>query len=160
MSSNGSGSLSNNSMGMGPFSAEIGGSILWFNGWMPTTGPATFFAFVGLSFLAAFSRFLEAFRLACIPPTELDPRRRTSSPFGPECVCATLFMVWSAISYFLMLAVMQYNVWFFIAILIGLGVGELGFGRYCRSLGASRTVLTSQASGGHSSADEKEAIVL
>jgi hypothetical protein len=37
-------------------------------------------------------------------------------------------MAWSAISYLLMLAVMQFNVWFFIAILIGLGVGELGFG--------------------------------
>ncbi|KAF8273779.1 hypothetical protein EI94DRAFT_1714907 [Lactarius quietus] len=151
MSSNGSGSLSNNSMGMGPFSTEIGGSILWFNGWIPTTGPATFFTSVGLSFLAAFSRFLEAFRLACIP--------LTSSTLA-ACVCATLFMVWSAISYFLMLAVIQYNVWFFIAILIGLGVGELGFGRYCRPLGASRTVLTSQASGGHSSAGEKEATVL
>jgi len=69
-------------------------------------------------------------------------------------------MVWSAISYFLMLAVMQFNVWFFIAILIGLGVGELGFGRYCRSLSTSRILLTSQTSGGYNDAEEKEATAL
>jgi hypothetical protein len=40
-------------------------------------------------------------------------------------------------NYFLMLAVMQFNVWLFIAILFGLGVGELGFGRYCRTAAAS-----------------------
>jgi hypothetical protein len=43
----------------------------------------------------------------------------------------------SGVNYFLMLAVMQFNVWLFIAILFGLGVGELGFGRYCRTAGAS-----------------------
>lgn len=69
-------------------------------------------------------------------------------------------MVWSAISYLLMLAVMQFNVWFFIAILIGLGVGELGFGRYCRSQGTSRILLTSQTSGDYDGAEEKEARVL
>ena len=123
---------------------------------MPTTGPATFFACAGLFFLAAFSRFLEAFRLACIPPTPVEHRLRPNSPFGPECICAALFMVWSAISYLLMLAIMQFNVWFFIAILFGLGVGELGFGRYCRSLGTSRILLTSQTSEGYDGAEEKE----
>lgn len=42
-------------------------------------------------------------------------------------------MLSSAVQYFLMLAVMQYSVWFFVAIILGLGVGELGFGRYCRA---------------------------
>lgn len=116
--------------------------MLWFNGWMPTTGPATFFACVGLFFLAAFSRFLEAFRLACIPPTAVDPRSRLNAPVIPECVCTVLFVLWSAISYFLMLAVMQLNIWYFIAILIGLGMGELGFGRYCRQLGTPRIRLS------------------
>ena len=41
-------------------------------------------------------------------------------------------MLSSAVGYLLMLAVMQYSVWFFIAIIIGLGAGEMGFGRYCR----------------------------
>jgi hypothetical protein len=127
---------------------------------MPTTGPATFFTCFGLFFLAAFSRFLEAFRLACIPPTSVDLRRRQNAPVAPECICAALYTLWSAITYLLMLAVMQFNVWFFIAILIGLGVGELGFGRYCRSLGTSRILLTSQTSGGYNSAEEKDATAL
>ena len=69
-------------------------------------------------------------------------------------------MVWSAITYLLMLAVMQFNVWFFIAIIIGLGVGELGFGRYCRSLSSSRILLTSQTSGIYNGAEEKEVTAL
>jgi hypothetical protein len=54
-----------------------------------------------------------------------------------------------------MLAVMQFNVWFFISImiLIGLGVG----GRYYRSLASSRILLSSQTSGGYNGAEEKEA---
>jgi hypothetical protein len=44
-------------------------------------------------------------------------------------------MLSSAITYFLMLAVMQFSVWFFVAIVLGLGLGELGFGRYCRTQG-------------------------
>lgn len=34
------------------------------------------------------------------------------------------------VHYFLMLAVMSYDAWFFIAILLGMFVGEVGFGRY------------------------------
>ncbi|GFZ52452.1 hypothetical protein JCM24511_10225 [Saitozyma sp. JCM 24511] len=129
-----SGSLSNYTlMTMGPFTTEVGTSILWFDNWIPTTAPATFGACIGLFFLGAFSRFLEAFRIACSPPTPRDRDFR----FGTECVCAVLFMFASGVNYFLMLAVMQFNVWLFIAILFGLGVGELGFGRYCRTAGAS-----------------------
>ena len=69
-------------------------------------------------------------------------------------------MLWSAINYLLMLAVMQFNVWFFIAILIGLGLGELGFGRYCRSPRTSRILMNSQTPGAYSGAEKKEARVL
>ncbi|KAL8283646.1 hypothetical protein RQP46_005441 [Phenoliferia psychrophenolica] len=41
-----------------------------------------------------------------------------------------LFAFQSFIQYFLMLAVMSYNAYFFIAILVGLGVGEMSFGRF------------------------------
>jgi hypothetical protein len=51
-----------------------------------------------------------------------------------------------------MLAVMQFNIWFFIAILIGLGV----CGRYYRSLSTSRILLSSQNLG-YNGAEEKEA---
>jgi hypothetical protein len=110
---------------------RIGTSILWFPSWIPNTGPATFGACVGLFFLAAFSRFVEALRVACSPP--MTPTRRFL--LGPECACATLFMLWSCVNYFLMLAVMQINVWWFVAILLGLLWGEFAFGRYCRAYG-------------------------
>jgi hypothetical protein len=44
-------------------------------------------------------------------------------------------MLWSCVNYFLMLAVMQINVWWFVAILLGLLWGEFAFGRYCRAYG-------------------------
>jgi hypothetical protein len=110
---------------------RIGTTILWFPSWIPNTGPATFGACIGLFFLAAFSRFVEALRVACSPPMTATRRYL----LGPECACATLFMLWSGVNYLLMLAVMQFNVWWFVAILVGLGSGELAFGRYCRTYG-------------------------
>lgn len=41
-----------------------------------------------------------------------------------------LFMFHSFINYLLMLSVMTYDAWFFIAVLLGQGVGECAFGRF------------------------------
>lgn len=41
-----------------------------------------------------------------------------------------LFMFSAFVNYLLMLSVMTYDVWFFLAVLIGLGVGECAFGRF------------------------------
>ncbi|KAM0754610.1 Ctr copper transporter [Meredithblackwellia eburnea MCA 4105] len=41
-----------------------------------------------------------------------------------------LFAFASFVQYLLMLAVMTFNAWFFVAIVLGLGVGEMGFGRF------------------------------
>ena len=56
-------------------------------------------------------------------------------------------MLTSAINYFLMLAIMQFNVWFFIGIVLGHGAGEMGFGRYCRLQGEGMIRLPSRGSG-------------
>ncbi|CAD6577504.1 MAG: hypothetical protein TREMPRED_001969 [Tremellales sp. Tagirdzhanova-0007] len=120
---------------MGPFTTDVGTSILWFANWIPTTAPATFAACVGLFFLGISSRYLEALRLACLPPLPASQTHYAPPRFrlGPECVCSGLYMLYSGINYFLMLAVMQFSVWFFIAIVIGLGAGEMAFGRFCRT---------------------------
>ena len=41
-----------------------------------------------------------------------------------------LFAFSSFVNYLLMLSVMTYDVWFFVAVLLGLGVGETAFGRF------------------------------
>lgn len=67
-------------------------------------------------------------------PSSATPTRQ--SPFSPPFSLAIdlprslLFGLQAFIAYLLMLAVMTYNAWFFIAILLGLVAGEMAFGRY------------------------------
>lgn len=79
------------------------------------------------------------------------PAAASSFPVSPPFTLAVdlprslLFGFQAFLSYLLMLAVMTYNAYFFIAILVGLIVGELAFGRYIALLGGSGT----DAHGGH-----------
>jgi copper transporter 1 len=60
-----------------------------------------------------------------------SPSLLLAPPFIPsiDIPRALLLMFQAFVGYLLMLAVMTYNAWFFIAILLGFGVGELAFGR-------------------------------
>lgn len=62
---------------------------------------------------------------------------RTSAPFilSHDLSRGVLHAMQSAISYALMLAVMTFQVAYFIGIVVGLGVGEFLFGRYGRGAG-------------------------
>ncbi|KAI5481454.1 protein of ctr copper transporter family [Pseudohyphozyma bogoriensis] len=145
---------------MSAFTTELGMSNLWFVNWTPTTAGSTFGACVGLFFLAILSRLLAALRssaeigwanalsLYCteerlfvptltksddkaLPKPTHKPRHR-SPPFisAIDVPRGILFAFQSFVGYLLMLAIMSYNAWFFVAILVGLGIGETAFGRY------------------------------
>ena len=60
---------------------------------------------------------------------------KRSTPFmlAVDLPRSLIFMLQAFIGYLLMLAVMSYSAWYFIAILLGLGAGELALGRYAHS---------------------------
>lgn len=60
------------------------------------------------------------------------PRKRIVPPFilAHDFTRGIIYMFQAAIAYALMLAVMTFQVWYFVSIVLGLGVGELLFGRW------------------------------
>ena len=61
-----------------------------------------------------------------------SPRWKKAPPFIPaiDFPRAALFTFQAFVGYLLMLAVMSYSAWFFIAVLLGFAVGELSVGRF------------------------------
>ncbi|GBE83730.1 Ctr copper transporter family-domain-containing protein [Sparassis latifolia] len=140
-------SMSMTMMAMLPFHYHIGHDTLWFQPWVPSYASTTFAACVGLFFLAAFYRFLAALRASVDLRWQAAAASKKAILAGEEQCCepsvgVLQFSLWtdlprgllegfqSAIAYFLMLAVMVMNAWFFIAIFLGIVVGETFFGRF------------------------------
>jgi len=132
---------------------------LWFDGWTPANAGATFGACVGLFALTVAVKLLGALRHqahlawsmskwhdsgiaahntvdktenAGSPATASLRPTRPTAPWAaqrdiPRGILAGLH---AALEYFLMLAVMTYNVYFFVAIVLGHFAGEVAFGRW------------------------------
>ncbi|PLW15301.1 hypothetical protein PCANC_18362 [Puccinia coronata f. sp. avenae] len=147
------------------FVAETSKVPLWFDGWTPANAGATFGACVGLFALTVAVKLLGALRHqahlawsmtkwhdsglathqtvdkadnAAQPPTGTFRTTRPAVHWGaqrdiPRGILAALHV---GLEYFLMLAVMTYNVYFFVAIILGHFVGEVVFGRWSTVQGA------------------------
>ncbi|GAA5982108.1 hypothetical protein JCM11641_000590 [Rhodosporidiobolus odoratus] len=78
--------------------------------------------------------------LSSAPPPALAPLPPFTPPFrlAIDLPRSLLFGLQSFVTYLLMLAVMTFDVWFFVAILVGLMVGEVGFGRFVAAFGGGR----------------------
>jgi len=139
------------------------GDALWFKAWTPSSG-AVFGACFGLFLLSIGERLLHRIGAIMntewakrsqkkreldggqesLPSTSPEPRRRSPRHLASSLISTAsirvrtnwglLFTLQSAISYFLMLAVMTFNASFILSILIGLGVGEMLFGRFTTGL--------------------------
>jgi copper transporter 1 len=75
--------------------------------------------------------------LAYLPPavrSSLDPKRpgRWSRPFrlGTDVPRGLLYMLTSTLHFALMLVVMTFQIWWIVSVVVGLGVGEMLFGRF------------------------------
>lgn len=135
-----------------------GGDTLWFPPFIPISSPAIFGACILLFFIAILTRFLDAIQrtMTLIWATSEQTGMPASWKPAHELPRGILFMFQSGFLYLLMLAVMcvyrcslsgfrfvclfsfsygrTYNAYYFVAILIGLGVGEAFFGRFGRPI--------------------------
>jgi len=139
-------------MEMMPFHTVVGMDMLWFASWMPSDAASTFGACVGLFFLAVFHRLAIAFagvkgirstanetwatqnlnKLNKFDKQQPLPMRYPAFSLKMDLSMGLLEGLISFVGYALMLAVMVMNAWFFIAIILGIIVGETSFGRFKR----------------------------
>lgn len=154
------GSMSLASGNMVPWLHFTPGDVLWFQGWVLKSPGAMFGACLGLFLLAIVERWIAAMRslaeaywrkraqiiarrelVAAAEDSEKPlksstPSRiigsRTALPFIPahDIPRGLLHMGQAAFGFAFMLAVMTFQVGFILSIILGLGVGEMLFGRY------------------------------
>ncbi|KAK7036345.1 copper transporter [Favolaschia claudopus] len=130
---------------------------LLFNGWVPQSGGAVFGACVGFFVLALVERWLGAVRAMMEAGWGREARRRAKSendakgkrrkflglsapPFVPanDIMRGVIHAVQAALGFVFMLVVMTFQASYIITLVIGLGVGEMLFGRYAAAAAASR----------------------
>ncbi|KAF8203287.1 Ctr copper transporter family-domain-containing protein [Pholiota molesta] len=117
-------------MMMTPYLHFTGGDYLFLGVWRPSSPGAIAGVCIGLAVLAFFDRWLSATR------TMLETYwRRSKETNYPPFVAAhdiprgILFALQMAVMYLLMLAIMTFQAAFLISIILGLGLGEVAFGR-------------------------------
>ncbi|PPQ96780.1 hypothetical protein CVT26_006264 [Gymnopilus dilepis] len=158
MSGSDSSSSSSVMMMMVPYLHFTGGDFLFFKEWKPTSAGALAAASIGLALLSIFERWLFSFRRTldgrwqdrtlasttahankikgcdtggAAKEISFNSSIRTAMPFIPsrDIPRAALYTFQMLVMYLLMLAIMTFQGAFFISIVVGLGIGEVIFGR-------------------------------
>ncbi|KAJ6492246.1 CTR copper uptake transporter [Mycena sanguinolenta] len=129
------------------------GDILWFNGWVPQTKGALAGACIGLFILTLIDRWLAAVRsmmelhwreaarlagkknsTACDGDTKdkIKKMRLRAPPFIPahDIMRGVMHAAQTLLGFAFMLAVMTFQASYIITMVLGLGIGEMLFGRY------------------------------
>ncbi|OAX34033.1 CTR copper uptake transporter [Rhizopogon vinicolor AM-OR11-026] len=127
------------------------GDNLWFLGWVPESSGAMVGTCIALFLLALVERWIAACRGLMehhwhkqaiivasdklnILPTQPSPFiKRFTPPFIPayDIARGIMFAVQASLNYLFMLTVMTFQLGFILSLVIGLGVGETLFGRFC-----------------------------
>ncbi|KAJ6566154.1 Ctr copper transporter family-domain-containing protein [Mycena capillaripes] len=136
---------------MMPYLHFTRGDVLWFAGWVPQSAGAMFGACIGLFILALVDRWLaavrgmmdahwrEAGRAAAKKACDGDDSKgkikkfRLRAPpfiFAHDGMRGAMHALQAALGFAFMLAVMTFQAAFIITIALGLGIGEMMFGRY------------------------------
>ncbi|KIJ05158.1 hypothetical protein PAXINDRAFT_164785 [Paxillus involutus ATCC 200175] len=110
-----------------------GGDSFLFKTWQPSSHGAIAGACVGLLVFCILERWLAAYRRT----RELHWKARVIPPFiaSHDIPRGFIQAIQSTLSYALMLAVMTFNGAYIICIILGLGIGEILFGRIGRVQG-------------------------
>jgi len=131
------------------------GDTLWFNGWVPQTRGAMAGACIGLFVLALVDRWIAAVRaMMNLHWREVGDRkankkmsgdrekkrgmaRLRAPPFVPahDIMRGAMHAVQTLLGFAFMLAVMTFQAAYIITLILGLGIGEMLFGRYASGAG-------------------------
>ncbi|KIK93308.1 hypothetical protein PAXRUDRAFT_145356 [Paxillus rubicundulus Ve08.2h10] len=130
------------------------GDTLWFLGWVPNTTGAMVGACIGLFLLALVERWVAACRALMEvhwrtsiliadrsnnSPVPVFPyagkSKRLTPPFIPshDITRGVMFAGHALITYLFMLAIMTFQLGFILSLVVGLGAGEVLFGRFSSS---------------------------
>ncbi|KAG6834754.1 hypothetical protein H0H93_007605 [Arthromyces matolae] len=147
------------------------GDVLWFEGWVPGKGSTLFAACIGLFLLGMAERWIAALRagteLALVrdvkviqrkkelgkrenPPSLMDVlllRGDTAAPFLFDHAWARFILqgVQATLAILIMLTIMTFQLSFIFSLAIGVGVGEIMYGRFTDAVDAQLDlVLTSK----------------
>ncbi|KAF8889554.1 Ctr copper transporter [Gymnopilus junonius] len=129
------GAMSLTSANMVPYLHFSPGDTVWFLGWVPESAGAMVGTCIGLFMLALVERWLAAIRATAErnwPIRQIVPHPRNTPPFifSHDVPRGILHAGQSALGFAFMLVVMTYQAAFLISIVVGLGVGEMIFGRH------------------------------
>ncbi|KAJ6515669.1 CTR copper uptake transporter [Mycena sanguinolenta] len=107
------------------------GDMLFFKGWVPGSKGALAGACIALFILTLIDRWLAALR-PMMEARKVKKMRLRAPPFNPahDVMRGVIHAAQSLLGFVFMLAVMTFQAAYLITLVLGLGIGQMLFGRY------------------------------